>query len=73
MCIRDSYLTASTEEEKVTVTAELEQEIDERVQALGQPDLRTWVGSENYEMRVAGDGSWIDKRILAILRGEVDR
>ena len=26
--------------------------------ALGSP---AWVGSENYEMRVAADGSWIDE------------
>ena len=68
--LNDLYLTASTEKEKVTITPELERELDERVKALGQPDLHTWVGSENYEMRVAGDGSWIDQRILAILRGE---
>jgi hypothetical protein len=28
----------------------------------------SWVGTENYEMRVAPDAAWIDKRILAILR-----
>ena len=38
------------------------------MQAQGHPDLRSWVGSENYEMRVADDGSWIDERVLAILR-----
>ena len=27
---------------------------------------------ENYEMRVAEDGSWIDEKILAILRSEGD-
>jgi hypothetical protein len=26
------------------------------------------VGTENYEMRVAADGTWIDEKVLAILR-----
>ena len=66
--LNDLYLTASTEDEKVLVTPELDAELDERVQALGFPDLQAWVGTENYEMRVAPDGSWIDERVLAILR-----
>ncbi|MGI8524278.1 MAG: DUF1028 domain-containing protein [Nocardioides sp.] len=68
--LNDLYLTASTEEEQVEVTPELAAELDERVRALGFPDLPAWVGTENYEMRVAPDGSWIDERVLAILRGE---
>ena len=43
-------------------------ELGERVKALGHPDLSAWVGTENYEMRVADDGSWIDQKILDILR-----
>ncbi len=66
--LNDLYLTASTEDEKVVVTPELEGEIAGLVQAAGHPDLRAWVGTENYEMRVAEDGSWIDARVLAILR-----
>lgn len=68
--LNDLYLTASTEDEKVEVDAELAAELGDRVKALGHPDLHSWVGTENYEMRVAADGSWIDRRILAILRGE---
>jgi uncharacterized Ntn-hydrolase superfamily protein len=67
--LNDLYLTASTEEEKVPVTPELAAELRERVRALGHPDLHAWVGTENHEMRVAADGSWIDRRVLAILRG----
>lgn len=67
--LNDLYLTASTDEEKVPVTTELAAELDERVQALGHRDLQSWVGSENYEMRFANDGSWIDQRILDLLRG----
>ena len=67
--LNDLYLTASTEDEKVPITPELEREIDERVHALGFPDLNAWVGTENYEMRCSTDGSWIDEKVLEILRG----
>lgn len=67
--LNDLYLTASTEEEKVPVTPELEAELEELARAAGARDLAAWVGTENYEMRVAADGSWIDERILGILRG----
>ena len=66
--LNDFYLTASTEAEKVTVTPELAEELDELARAAGHPDLMAWVGTENYEMRVADDGSWIDERVLEILR-----
>ncbi|MCW2753419.1 MAG: hypothetical protein JWQ32_830 [Marmoricola sp.] len=67
--LNDLYLTASTDAEKVAVTPELEVEIDRLVRAAGHADLASWVGTENYEMRVADDGSWIDEQVLAILRG----
>ncbi|MGZ6678183.1 MAG: DUF1028 domain-containing protein [Nocardioides sp.] len=68
--LNDLYLTASTEEEKVPVTPELERELEERATALGHRDFHAWVGSENYEMRVAPDLSWIDEKVLAIVRAE---
>ncbi len=68
--LNDLYLTASTEEEKVAVTPELEAELEAFARAQGHPDLRTWVGVENLEMRVAEDCSWVDRRVLAIARGE---
>jgi uncharacterized Ntn-hydrolase superfamily protein len=71
--LNDLYLTASTEEEKVPVTAELEQELEERAQALGARDFHAWVGTENYEMRVAADGSWVDEKVLEILRAPEPR
>src|SRR3954452_24303532 len=67
--LNDFYLTASTEDEKVTVTPELAAELEDLAHEAGQPDLMAWVGTENYEMRVAADGSWIDRRVLALLRG----
>lgn len=66
--LNDLYLTASTEAEKVRITPELATEIDGLVTALGHPDLASWVGTENHEMRVADDGAWIDEKVLAILR-----
>lgn len=66
--LNDLFLTASTEDDKVTVTPELEAEIQTLVGALGHDDLHEWVGTENYEMRVAPSGAWIDRRVLAILR-----
>jgi uncharacterized Ntn-hydrolase superfamily protein len=68
--LNDLYLTASTEEEKVPVTPELERELEDRARALGHHDFHSWVGAENYEMRVAGDGSWVDEKVLAILRSQ---
>src|SRR4051794_17601065 len=66
--LNDLYLTASTEDEKVPMTPELEAELEERARAHGARDFPAWVGTENYEMRVADDGSWIDRRILDIIR-----
>jgi uncharacterized Ntn-hydrolase superfamily protein len=68
LALSDLYLTASTEEEKVPVTAELREELEALATAAGHRDLAAWVGTENYEMRVAGDLSWIDVRILEIIR-----
>ncbi|WP_067440484.1 DUF1028 domain-containing protein [Nocardioides jensenii] len=66
--LNDLFLTATRDEDKIDVTPELDAEISDLVQALGHDDLLEWVGTENYEMRVAPSGSWIDRRVLAILR-----
>src|SRR3954463_13592105 len=66
--LNDFYLTASTEDEKVEGTPELAAELDERARDAGHRDLHDWVGTENYEMRVAEDGSWIDEKVLERLR-----
>jgi uncharacterized Ntn-hydrolase superfamily protein len=66
--LNDLYLTASTEEEKVSVTPELDAELSAFAERQGARDFLAWVGAENYEMRVAEDLSWIDQRILAIVR-----
>jgi uncharacterized Ntn-hydrolase superfamily protein len=66
--LNDLYLTASTEEEKVPVTPELDAELTAFAAAGGHRDFAAWVGTENYEMRVADDGSWIDRRVLDVVR-----
>lgn len=68
--LNDLYLTASTDAEKVPVTPELADELDAFAKARGARDFHAWVGTENYEMRVAPDLEWIDERILRIVRGE---
>jgi uncharacterized Ntn-hydrolase superfamily protein len=69
--LNELHLTASRDDEKVPVDSSLKQELETRARALGHPDFHSWVGSENYEMRVSGMGTgedWIDQRILAIVR-----
>ncbi len=68
--LNDFYLTASTEEERVPVDPALAAELERRARDLGHRDFRAWVGTENYEMRVAPDLAWVDRRVLALLRGE---
>lgn len=68
LALNELYLTASTEEEKVPVTPDLAAELEELATAAGHRDFLAWVGTENYEMRVAPDASWIDVRILEIIR-----
>ncbi len=66
--LNDLYLTASTDEERVPVTPELHEELTRFATARGHRDFAAWVGTENYEMRVAPDLSWIDRRVLEIVR-----
>ena len=66
--LNDLYLTASSEEEKVPVTKELEDELEAFAHGQGARDFQAWAGTENYEMRVAPDTSWIDQKILDIVR-----
>ncbi len=68
LTLSELFLQASTEEEKVPVTKELEEELEAFAQAQGARDFQAWVGTENYEMRVAPDLSWIDQQILDIVR-----
>ena len=67
--LSDLFLTASTEEEKVPVTEELRRELEAFAQAEGHDDFLTWVGTENYEMRVDPALEWVDRQVLGIIRG----
>jgi uncharacterized Ntn-hydrolase superfamily protein len=64
--LNDLYLTASRDDEKVSVTPELRDELERRSRQLGHPDFDAWVGTENYEMRVGAD--FVDEKVLQILR-----
>src|SRR3954452_8529684 len=66
--LNDLYLTASTETERLEITPALSAEIEHLVHERGFPDLNSWVGTENYEMRVDPHGTWIDEKVLEILR-----
>jgi uncharacterized Ntn-hydrolase superfamily protein len=68
LALSELYLQASEEEEKVTVTPELERELEAFAEAQGARDFQAWVGTQNYEMRVAPDLSWIDQKVLDIVR-----
>lgn len=74
--LNDLYLTASTDEEKVTVDDTLATELDDRARRLGHRDFAAWVGTENYEMRVSGaddEPRWVDRKVLDALRAQSDR
>ncbi len=64
------YLTASTEEERVHLDGDLRAELEELARAAGHPDLATYVGFENYEMRadLDSDPAWVDELVEAVLR-----
>ncbi|WP_340538649.1 DUF1028 domain-containing protein [Nocardioides sp. GXZ039] len=66
--LNDLYLVASTEEEKVEVDDALRTELEAFARDQGHPDFATWVGTENYEMRVDPALAWIDQRILDVVR-----
>jgi uncharacterized Ntn-hydrolase superfamily protein len=66
--LNDFYLTAPAEVDRVRVTPELAAELDARSRALGHRDFLAWVGTENYEMRVGEDTTWVDRRVLDIIR-----
>jgi uncharacterized Ntn-hydrolase superfamily protein len=66
--LNEFYLTAPPDEDRVPVTSELDAELERRAREFGHDDFKAWVGTENWEMRVATDHSWIDRRVLEIVR-----
>ncbi len=68
--LNDLYLTASEPQDQVAITDELREELETLARAAGRDDFHAWVGSENFEMRVAPGlrPAWIDQRVLDIIR-----
>ena len=61
--LNDLYLTASDRATRRCRSPPSSRRARRRcATALGHRDFAAWVGTENYEMRVAADGSWIDVR-----------
>ena len=52
----------------MAVTPELAEELEAFATARGHRDFRSWVGNENYEMRVDPDLAWVDEVVLEIVR-----
>lgn len=74
LALNDFYLTPSTEEEKVNVDDDLAAELERRAQHLGHDYFMAWVGTQNYEMRVAPGlrPGWVDRQVLHILRQQTE-
>jgi uncharacterized Ntn-hydrolase superfamily protein len=68
--LHELYLNAPDDEDKVPMTPELAAELDGLARRHGHADFSAWVGTENYEMRVADDNSWVDQRVLKIIRAQ---
>jgi hypothetical protein len=66
LTLLDEGMSAPPDDDRIPVTAEL----DERARTRGHADFAACVGTENYEMRVAEDASWIDRRVLDIIRAD---
>jgi uncharacterized Ntn-hydrolase superfamily protein len=64
----DFYLSAPPDEDRVPVDERLAAELDTRARALGHADFAAWISTQNYEMRVADDTSWVDRRVVELLR-----
>jgi len=68
LALHDLYLTASTDTERIAMTPELLEEVNTLAKMSGYADFASWVNAENLEMRVGDDNSWVDRKVLAILR-----
>lgn len=66
--LNDFYLTAPSQGDRLPVDSALATELEAQAHARGHDDFAAWVGTENWEMRVAADLSWIDRRVLQLVR-----
>ncbi len=64
--LNEWYLTAPEEHDRVPLDDGLRAELETFAEGRGCPDLYTWVGAQNVEMRIGED--WIDRRLLALIR-----
>jgi uncharacterized Ntn-hydrolase superfamily protein len=60
------YFDRPNAEDLLALEGDLADEVDRHLRSLGYPDLDTWAGVENYELRIVPDQ--IDKTVLARLR-----
>jgi len=68
--LNDFYLSAPPEEDRVPIDGALRAELEAFGAGTEPGDFAGWVGQENYEMRVDPALEWIDRRVLAIVRGD---
>lgn len=71
MTLHHLHLERPAETDLVPLDDELRTRCDELARAAGQPDLDTWVGVNNYEMRVTDTG--IDRAVLDLLQAAASR
>jgi uncharacterized Ntn-hydrolase superfamily protein len=64
--IHDLLHRAPPAEDRVPLTGELRDELESLARAAGADDLGTWIGTQNYEMRIGSD--YVDRRVVQILR-----
>ncbi len=66
LALHHGYFDRPREEDLLPLQGDLAAEVDHRLAALGHPDLDTWAGVENYEMRMVPGK--IDPYVLDRLR-----
>lgn len=70
LALHHGYFDEPAEADLLPLDGELAAEVERLVAATGQPDLETWAGVENYEVRLR-DG-WIDRYVLDRLRAAAE-
>ena len=71
LALHHVYFDAPAEADLLPLEGALADEVREHLAAIGQPDLETWAGVENYELRVRPDR--IDEFVLERLREAAHR
>lgn len=71
LALHHGYFDRPDEADLVTVEGPIADEVRAHLSVLGYDDLATWVGVENYELRVVGDR--VDRFVLDRLRKAAER